>query len=138
MAELDPALALVAASVWLDGERAFDGVADVAALSSAEATELAAEVLAALAIVSPTYAHSDSAAWEAALHQGARAHENIHDAIWLGQCVDTSAGFSVVYTTPRPDRYFGLPIGELTDGHHMAFAAARRVVEELRPKHDHQ
>mgnify|MGYP001571680355 FL=1 len=107
------------------GERVFDDCDAVGALDTEDARVLIDAVGAALGTISPLYSVSDSAAWHAALVEGARLHP--HAAIALGGSL-SDAGRRVC---PRPDRYFGLPLGELTDGQWMAFRAAHAVYTEI-------
>jgi hypothetical protein len=119
------------ALVLTDGTPVFAHAAQVAELLDApEVAELGGDVLRALAVVGPTYAGSDAAAWASALAKGARDASNLHAAFVLGRCVDVSLGSGLRAVVSRPDRFFGCPLAELTDGQWMAFRAARRVVED--------
>ena len=120
---------LVARSLWTKRGKAFANPGQVGELMPHEMDELGAHVLAALCIVSPTYGAIDQRAWELRLELGARHISNAHQVGMLADCVDVSLGHGIRYTTPRPDRYFGIPICELTDGHFIAFSAARTVAE---------
>jgi hypothetical protein len=120
-------LEVVALSLHTPDGRAFRSVEEAGALPEDEGRALVAAVLGALAIVSPTFARSDSAAWGRALVEGARTGANINAALALGSCVEHGWGA----VTPRPDIFFGLPIVDLTDGQLMAFHAAREVVKGL-------
>ena len=109
---------------------AFATVEEAGALTDGDAAELTAEAMTALAIVSPTFARSDGPAWEAALRDGARAPGNMRATLALGACEEHGFGFS----TPRPDLYFGRPIGLLTDEQLMAYDVARSIVRDMRRK----
>ena len=119
---------LVARSLMTKRGRAFTNAGQVGELMAHDVVELGATVIAALCIVSPTYGSVDQRAWELRLEAGARDYRNAHQVAMLADCVDVSIGAGVRWVNPRPDRYFGVPIGELTDGQHMVFSAARSVV----------
>ena len=117
-------LMLEAALVSPDG-RPF---ADAATYRGVDADELRRAWYAvsdALNIVSPIRATADVNAWNRVLHEGAQQNGGIVGRI--GECLDVSVGFGGVVRIPRPDRFFGLPTCELTDGQLMAFAAAYRI-----------
>lgn len=120
-------MAVLAASLWTPDGRAFSCPAGAGYLQSDEAEALADACFAALAICSPVYRRSPLPQWEAVLRDGARDPSNVLDAISLGACVEH--GFAA--TTPRPDLWFGCPIGSLTDGQMMAYRAAREVLRDL-------
>jgi hypothetical protein len=121
---------LVAAALWTHDGPAFSSPDAAGMLSEAELLTLGNHVGDALAVCSPSYAApvSDVRDWERVLEEGARG--NLHEAVVLFGCVD--GGYSAVI--PRPDRYWGVPIGDLLDGHWMVFRAARAAVEKLRKK----
>lgn len=121
---------IVALSLHTPEGRAFRSAEEAGALLDSEGAALTAEVLSALAIVSPTFVRSDTTAWGKALGEGARTASNINAALALGSCAEHGWGLS----TPRPDIFFGLPIVDLTDGQLMAFHAAREVVKSLQRK----
>jgi hypothetical protein len=120
---------VVAASLWTPDGPAFDSGEGVGVLYDGEADLLAAAVLTALDIVSPSYRTAEVKAWDAVLAEGARAPANISMALALGGCVEV--GWRA---TPRPDLYFGLALRELTDGQWMAYRAARAFVQTLEKK----
>ncbi len=128
-------LHLLVASLWTPAGPAFPGGAEEAgALEEDEGERLVGEALGALAVVSPSYTRSDSDAWAAALLKGAADPSNMRIAFTLAGAVDVALGYGGGrITTARPDRYFGLPFAELTDGHLMAYAAARVFVDSLTP-----
>jgi hypothetical protein len=104
-----------------DQERAFASAADVGALSAVELADLASAALAVLRTINPTYARSDWQAWTSRLELGAKHAENASLAIALAGCADYGHG-AVVY---RPEWHWGIPRGQLLDGHWMAYRAAR-------------
>jgi hypothetical protein len=124
---------LVACLRLASGEPAFGGVADLAGLRFDEAERLQGAANEALATVSPLYGYANPRSWNVALMKGAA--ENAHEAFALGSSYDTSYGWGVVRTAPRPDRYFGCPLADLTDGQWLAYWGAREHLDtELRKK----
>jgi hypothetical protein len=123
---------LIARALVLDdGARVFADAAEAAELlEEPEVHDLGADVLRALAVIGPTYAHSDAGAWAAVLAAGARDAANLHTAFVLGRSIDVSLGSGLRAVVSRPDRFFGCPLAELTDGQWLAFRAARKVVED--------
>jgi hypothetical protein len=91
-------------------------------LREREATALIRAAIEALDVISPSFRRIDLDAWEARLAKGALAGANAHQARLLDACVENGE--------PRLDRYFGLPLGQLTDGQWLAFYAARRTLDE--------
>jgi hypothetical protein len=124
----------VARALLTNDGPAFASAAEVGALDTHEAMRLALAVKAALDIISPSYTRHDVAAWGKALKDGAKDVRNLTDAIALGGCVDYALGFSTGRVVERPDRYFGLPLAEMTDGQWMAYRAARALVQEMNNK----
>lgn len=109
---------------------AFASADEVGALRPDEAVELDAAVGLALAPISPVYGWSDVEAWMRVLQVGAEHPSNIGALYALAGCVDTAIGSTVYVRTERPDRYFGVPIADITDGQWMAYRAARRTIEK--------
>jgi hypothetical protein len=110
--------------------RAFPTAAALGRLDGAELAELARDAFAALAEVCPTYARSNTDRWSEVLRDGAGHPSNLLEAVALGSCVDVGpAGGGI----PRPDRYWGVPLRELCDGHWLAFRAARDVLADAKP-----
>lgn len=125
---------LISRALFTDDGPAFATAADVGALMDFEATALARDVRAVLDVISPTYARCDVGAWAAALKQGAHATANWAETLALGGCVDISYGFGTGRLIERPDRYFGVPLADMTDGQWMVYRAAVDIVEGLRGK----
>jgi hypothetical protein len=120
----------LAACVYVGDAPAFGSAADVRRLSSGEVSELCAEVHHALGQCSPLYALSDARQWLSVLKDGAEHRRNISMAARVASCIDVVGGFQKAYRHQRPDRWFGLPACELTDGQLMAYDAARSVFEK--------
>lgn len=125
---------LIVRSLHTRRGRAFANVGQVGELEPHNVSDLASHVIAALCVVSPTYGSIDQRAWELRLEKGATHLSNAHQAAMLADCIDVSLASGVRYTTPRPDRYFGLRMGELTDGQLLVFRAARSVVQARRDR----
>lgn len=121
---------LIAAALWTPDGPAFSSPDAAGALPLAELLTLGKHVGEALAICSPTYATSDAKAWEKVLEEGAFAPGNVHETVALAGCIDVGFGLIVA----RPDRYWGVPMNQLLDGHWMVYRAARTVVDRLREK----
>ena len=103
-----------------------------AKLLDAERFELLKEaVFAGLGIVSPSLTFSDRQSWSARLKEGAKAPFNLSTAALMADTADYLVGSKVI-AVRRPERYFGVPPCELTDGHLMAFWAGVAVVKEAR------
>jgi hypothetical protein len=100
-------------------------------LTTNELEALGSCVLDGLARISPAYWRCNVDAWNLALKRGAAHFSNIPITIQIGLCHDVNAGLAVS-TTPRPDRFYGRPIAQLTDGQLMAFAAARVAYSEIK------
>ena len=112
------------------GRRIFSSPDGLDDLDDTEARVLVGEVWRALGRIGPVLGHVDVAAWHTALCEGARAPRNGTAVFALGQCYDAS------YSRPvdRPDRYWGVPLCQLTGGHWLAYKAARALYEERQPK----
>lgn len=123
---------LIANALLTPSGMAFNSAVDVGALSQGELGELGHAVVDALSIISPTFIGSDVDAWHATLKRGAGDVTNVYESMLLAESVDIAAGDGVRYTTPRLDRYFGMRIGEITDGQHMAYLAARSIVDAMK------
>lgn len=120
---------LIAVSVYTPKGRAFMSGAEVLRLRGEEMAMLGIEVLDALHRVSPTFQRSETAAWRMALKEGAQHPSNFNDALTMYRSCDRVAMSNAVWE--RPDRYFGLPYCELTDGHQLAYSAAVELVSSL-------
>jgi hypothetical protein len=122
---------IIIAALWTPTGPALRSPPDLDGLEVQEAADLARAVFEGLDRIAPTYARSDGKTWSLALQAGARHPQNLQTAISLALCVDMTAWGSAL---PRPDRFFGMPIGDMTDGQWMAFRAARTVLEEISKK----
>jgi hypothetical protein len=86
----------------------------------------------ALRVISPVFPLSDPEKWGERLQLGAGV--NVSDAIAIGHCYDVALGFGEGRIMPRPDRYFGLPFRELTEGQWFLYRACRAWVEKRSSK----
>ena len=97
---------------------AFDSGEQVAQLSEREVSDLGGAVFVALATVSPTWLRCNWPAWRAFLERGAKHPTNLGEAYTLG--------------LSDIDRYFGLPIGQMTDGQRMVASVCREMAKKLK------
>ena len=107
----------------------FTTIEEVGQLDETEINDIWRALYPALDAMSPTYPYSRSGEWEAALQRGAYHPSNRRTAYAMASCEDVTAGFKTVHTNPRPDRYYGKAVSELTDGQLMAYSAARAAVK---------
>lgn len=123
---------LIVRSLLAPGGPAFASIEEVDAMDSGEVLDLAKAIREALNVIGPTYAIVDIGRWEARLKEGARA--NWSEMLALGGCADFAFGYGVGRAVERPDRYFGIPLADMTDGQWMVYRAARAVFEEAKKK----
>jgi hypothetical protein len=120
---------LIAAWLLADGVPAFSPE-DVGALDETEVEALWQAVAPAAGIVSPQFRTADTDAWTEALKKGAAHPSNRALASIIAFSAEVVAGFGVTAQISAPDRYFGLPYADLTDGQIMAYQAAKKLAEE--------
>jgi hypothetical protein len=122
--------ALVAAELTAlalhDGDtRVFtDGAQLLRLLTECDAMAVMRATIEALDVISPSLRRIDEEAWLGRLAEGAKTGGNAEQAIALALCMDGGVRNGV----PRPEWFFGLPAGQLTDGQRLAFRTARRAV----------
>jgi hypothetical protein len=116
--------ALVQASLYVGQERAFQSVEAVGELMDEHVEELVGIVTSALAIIGPQYAGSNVDAWDKVLRKGAEHVSNLSTTMVLGGCVGQHG--------EEPERFFGCPLSQLTDGQLMAYRAANKVANKFR------
>ena len=126
----DPATAMVAAALVSRAGQPLVTVADLGLITETESERLQAAVLGVIARVSPSYALSDVAAWDARLREGANDGTNLRIAFTMGGCLELVG--RRIYAAP--EKFFGVARGQLLDGHWMAFRAAQSIYEQRRPK----
>lgn len=125
MAEDDAAL-IIACLIDGDGAPIFRDAEQLGLLTDEEYQPILAALIAVLRRIAPSYDGSDVKAWHAALKAGAEAHAGIF--LSMAGCYD-GAGNRLIET---PERYYGVPRASLTDGHWMAYRAAREAYETWR------
>lgn len=125
-------LEILARVLWTPSGPAFDDVSMLGRLPESEVATLAREAFAALNRIAPRYGRADLGAWKLALEKGARHPSNFSMVLAMAECWDpvplTKARL------PHPERYWGVPVRELLDGHWMIFRAAHAALETLRPR----
>ncbi len=110
------------------GGRVFASEDEVAELYQPELAALATAVLEALDIICPRSGRSDRKAWEDRLLEGARHPSNTMLVSALSGCADPLITPKGVHWMPHPERYWGVPVCQLLDGHWLAFEAAMAAV----------
>jgi hypothetical protein len=118
-------LPVVVASLYSGGSPVFSGVTDAGMLEQAEFASLADGVLSALSIVGPVSGQIDWPAWERVVCDGARRCG--YESEQVAMSSDVAVGFAGLVRSPRPDRYWGVPLSELLDGHWLTYWACRKV-----------
>ena len=130
----DMAVGIVCAALMADGERAFSCPEEIFRLHKEEVSAIYSEVSLALSEISPLYASIDHVEWTRVLKEGALHRTNIATAWLMAECVDIVALGDSPIKLSRPDRYYGIPLVEMTDGQRLAFSAAREAIDELSKK----
>ena len=134
----DKPAGIVCATLLADGERAFSSPEEIFRLHKEEVASLYQEVAEALISISPLYSSIDHVKWMAVLKKGAIHPTNISTALAMSECVDTLVGGGGTIRLNRPDRYYGIPVREMTDGQRLAFNAAREAIDEIRENSEKQ
>jgi hypothetical protein len=80
--------------------------------------------------VCPSYGRCDATAWHETLVKGARHPSNGTACRLMGESYFTAEYGKFVRMVNEPDRYYGMPASQLTDGQIMCFRAARKIYEE--------
>jgi hypothetical protein len=120
---------LIASWLLADGRPALSPE-DVGDIDEGEADALLGAILPAARIVSPQYRTADTEAWGEALKKGAKHPSNRALAGLVAFSAEVVAGFGVTAQISAPDRYFGIPYADLTDGQIMAYQAAKKLADE--------
>jgi len=105
-----------------DGSPAFASVEQFGLAPHEDALRISNATLEALGVMSPIYGRSDLRAWEVVLREGSQ-HPSNH-ALRRGIIESASHLAMTAHFMPQPDRFFGMPLGQLTDGQWMGFATA--------------
>lgn len=134
----DHALAgIVTASLWEQGGPAFASPEQAGQMPQREWTRLMTAALSALYGVMPSRSFCSEPQWrewELTLEKGAKHSSNLTETMRIHACHDVAVGFAGVSRHRRPDRYFGLPVADLTEGQQLAFDVAFTFIESLRQK----
>lgn len=101
---------------------------DVADLPEPEFAALRRAVSGALDTISPMYGRADVNAWRATLVEGLKHPSNHVIRRALGGAYDIAGG-ARARIIERPERFFGMPQREMTDGHWILYRAARALFE---------
>lgn len=104
--------------LWADGE------AMAASLPEDLADAVTDKVMAVSLTIGPSRLFSDYQAWDKAIQTGTQHDSNASFATSLGLCVGANGA-------PRPDRFWGLSLCQITEGQWIAFRAARSMVLAL-------
>ena len=120
---------IAALSIYCDGERAFETGEEVGSLEFSECSALLDAWGNAFSVICPAMLAPHAALWQEVIYKGAQSFSNFSVVLAMSECCDVAVGSTVV-RTPRPDRYYGVPVADLTDGQRMAFSAANKFVNE--------
>jgi hypothetical protein len=112
---------VVAAVLWAQGEPFPGGL--LGDLPGPVFEALAETTVDTLNAICPTFSRIDGDAWQRALKEGAAHPSNRRRAANLALCADPLVG-QKLFWIPRPERYWGIPVGDLLDGHILAQEAA--------------
>ncbi len=114
------------------GRRMFATARAVLDMDERDADAVIAATVRALRTVSPSLLRCNHDAWLAYLTLGAAHPSNYARAAALAGCTDGREEIVDARGKPvgsrviqRPDRFFGVPIGDMTDGQWLAYRAAR-------------
>lgn len=137
-AAADSSLAgLVAVALWEGPRLAFASPDDIGRMPQREWTTLLSASLSALYGVMPSRAFCSEGQWkewEMALDKGAKHGSNATETMRIASCYDVAVGFAGIARHRRPDRYFGMPVADLTEGQQLAFDTAYNLIETMRQK----
>lgn len=120
---------VAARSIFCDGELAFNSGKEVGLLETMECRLLMSAFSRAFGAICPSLASQDAQLWKNVLSKGAKAPSNFSIVVAMSECCDVATGAGLI-RNQRPERYYGLPMAELTDGQRMAFSAANKLVNE--------
>lgn len=109
-----------------DDGPALPSLSDIGQMMTSEVVPAAEAITKALRVISPQMARVDHKAWLQCLKQGA-AHPT-NTGITLAMAAANERTLGGKHPAPRIDRYYGVPLSQLTDGQRLAFTAAYGVV----------
>ena len=107
---------------------AFASRAEVGQLLTSEVIPAAEAISKALRVIGPQMARIDGKAWQTALERGALHPSNA--AIASAMAASFDRVFGAKHPTPRIDRYYGVPMSDLTYGQRLAFTAAYGAIHK--------
>lgn len=135
----DAAMAgLATAALWEPSGPVFSSPQEASKMPQREWTRLMSATLTALYGIMPSRVFCqghDWAAWGKVLEKGATHPSNFTEALRIRSCHDVAVGWAGRSFHRRPDRYFGLPVSEITEGQQLAFDIAFDSIENLRQTH---
>ena len=121
---------LIAAVLLADGRPAFTDADAVGGLTEHEIAALGDAVVKAAHVVSPMRNKVDLAAWDDALQKGARHPQNIGVTMAIAAATEPLVAPQKLLRLSAPERYFGAPIADLTDGQLLAYYAAKAAMDK--------
>ena len=101
-------------------------------MNDTDLARLAIAVAQGLNVISPVMWRSNIDAWRKRLKEGASHFTNVADMIAMAESGEAMADLGTRQW--RPDRYYGVPIADLTDGQVMAYDAAQLAYRDKVPK----
>lgn len=129
---------VVTAALWTPQGPAFSDPNEAAGMPQREWDRFMDAALRALYGVMPARVFCDEPQWrewQTTLTKGAKHISNCTEMLRIHSCCDiVIAGTGRVFVR-RPDRYFGVPVADLTEGQQLAFNAAFYAAEDIRQKH---
>lgn len=128
---------VVAAALWEPGGPVFSSPEQASRMPQREWLRLVDASLRALYGVMPSRSFCNErqwGEWTRVLETGARHPTNLSEMVRIHACCDVVVGFAGRAFLRRPDRYFGLPVADITEGQILAFDAAFNVAESFRQK----
>ena len=130
--EADDETAAIVAHCVLDahGARVFRSADEVLDLPEGESVALKSAALGVLDAFCPLPGRSDLVAWRETVAKGARDPSNVTIVGLLGAAYEIAGGISKPRFIDRPERYFGVPLRDLSYAQLLAFRVARSIHEE--------
>lgn len=128
---------VVVAGLWEDHGPVFTSAEQAARMPHQAWGSLMDAALRGLAGIMPSRALCSAdewAEWRKALDKGARHPSNMGEAFRMRDCHDLVLGWRGSVRRFRPERYFGLPVADITDGQLLAFDAAIAAADDVQKK----
>lgn len=121
---------VIAAMLLADGAPAFAGPEAVGGLTEYEIAAVGSAVAEAAAVVSPMRRRVDRDAWDTALQRGAVHPSNIGLTVAVASASEALIAPRALIHVAAPERYFGAPIADITDGQLLAYYAAKAAMDK--------